>query len=125
MAHFRPSLSATSDAGMTPTKLTTAMAANSSPAQPGTHRLNTRPERSALSPAYYIGLLPSKLVLHKGHRHDSHRAVKHQSWDFQAAWQCFHSGMKSHSLLYASCRGDFNMMLRQFQVKIGLNSRAT
>ena len=39
MVHFRPSLSATKDAGMTPTKLTTAMAANSSPAQPGIHRL--------------------------------------------------------------------------------------
>lgn len=41
MVHFRPSLSATKDAGMTPTKLTTAMAANSSPAQPNTHRVNT------------------------------------------------------------------------------------
>lgn len=33
MVHLRPSLSATRDAGMTPTKLTTAMAANSSPAR--------------------------------------------------------------------------------------------
>ena len=66
MVHFRPSLSATRDAGMTPTKLTTAMAANSSPAQPGTHKIRTSPARSALSSTDHSGPTPAQLVHHEG-----------------------------------------------------------